>query len=126
MNGEALSQVGGSHDNDVEDRRLDLHCRQVAPGPLTNCIWSGFANALDFPLFFQCPPNFVMAGIYSVFDNVGFDRQFDLLCCDYAELCARNCRLSEYANDFDQGMEFTIPPGTAIIGAYSFHRNFYE
>lgn len=63
------------HDNRKEDRRWDFRCRDtftVTP----SCFDSGYVNDFDLTLNFQCPSNYVIAGMSSYHDNRKEDRRY--------------------------------------------------
>lgn len=120
----AFYRVRSYHQNCQEDRIWDWYCRRVVKsGYFSQCTWTSYQNNFDQPLFFRCPPNQVMRGVYSYHDNGREDRRWRFMCCKANKHYTRNCKISNYVNSWDGDMDFNAGNDYAIVGAFSYHDN---
>ncbi|KAK3767606.1 hypothetical protein RRG08_003867 [Elysia crispata] len=126
--GEVLSDVYSIHSNDYEDRKSRLSCRPVPSGAAPgNCTWTkSYINEYDAPVFFMCPPNEVLAGIESKFNDVDSDRRFKFQCCQYPGYKTSECELTGYLNDFDEVVKYKASNDVVLTGWFSYHDNGFE
>ncbi|CAG5115565.1 unnamed protein product [Candidula unifasciata] len=59
----------------------------------------------------------------SYHDNSFEDRRFMVRCCRVSGSPTRDCYKTSFVNDWDGEMDFHVPVGQAIKGAYSVHDN---
>ena len=125
-NQQGIYRVKSRHSNSKEDRQWEWHCRQTAMTKFDKATWKGYVNDFDKPMFFNCPVNHFICGVESYHKNSKEDRRWKFKCCQSPYHYTRNCGLSEYANDWDRSMYYTVPSNGVITGVYSYHSNSKE
>ncbi|XP_046350165.2 hemagglutinin/amebocyte aggregation factor-like [Haliotis rufescens] len=124
--GTSLSSIYSEHSNYREDRRWSLACART--GATASCAWSpsqsdSYANNYDELLLFQCPDQGVITGIDSRHSNSREDRQFKFRCCTIPDVMLTECTYTAWQNDYDKTMDFKVPAGKVLRGAFSLHNN---
>ena len=120
--GRPISRVWGHHDNGKEDRIYCYSCDQTAP-TASSCYTTGYVNNYNYAVAYQCSPNYYIAGVTSVHDNGYEDRRFSFQCCKNTGNCTTQCSLAGPENKFDGNMDYRVPQGYVVIGAFSWHSN---
>lgn len=105
------------------DRRFQFICKNIASIPFSKCHWTGWQNAWDEPLLFQCPTDYVMSGVYSIHDNGKEDRLWKFKCCKACGHKTQSCQLSGFINNWRAFINHRAPSGKVYVGAFSFHDN---
>ncbi|KAK3790556.1 hypothetical protein RRG08_060603 [Elysia crispata] len=122
--GKVLTRLYSVHSNRREDRRWDFTCSSPPAGANpTSCYWTGYVNYWDEPLSFQCSSNHIIAGVNSYHSNRREDRRFKFKCCSDSGYTTRSCYLTGYINAWDSTLDYTVPSGKVLTGAYSVHSN---
>ncbi|XP_046585281.1 hemagglutinin/amebocyte aggregation factor-like [Haliotis rubra] len=124
--GTSLSSIYSEHDNKKEDRRWSLACART--GASESCAWTpsqsdSYANNYDGLLLFQCSGQGVITGIDSRHSNRREDRQFKFRCCAIPNVVLTECTYTGWQNDYDRPMDFKVPAGKVLRGAFSLHDN---
>ena len=119
--GNSIDRVWGHHDNHHEDRIYCYRCRSN-PGSLSNWYWTGYVNEWDNAVATQCRNDYYIAGVRSTHDNKKEDRRFNFKCCKNSGQCTRRCNLDGPMNNWDGKMNYELPAGQVIVGAFSWHR----
>ncbi|XP_022295388.1 hemagglutinin/amebocyte aggregation factor-like [Crassostrea virginica] len=121
-----ISQIVSIHDNNKEDRLFDFGCRLVdglVSGPIS-CRISEYVNNFDEPVLYACPNGGYLNGVYSVHDNVPEDRKFKFRCCTpMSGYYHKNCMWTDWANNWDRRLDYSVPSGYVIMGVKSIHDN---
>jgi len=73
-----------------------------------------------------CLPNYYITGVQSTHDNGNEDRRFAFKCCRHTGQYIDNCYFDGPANSFDGAMNYFVPTGQVIVGAFSWHNNRHE
>ena len=121
--GDYLRRLKSTHDNGKEDRRWEFICGRTANLPAGNdCEWSGYLNNWDERVLVNCRNGGVIAGMESDHNDRAEDRRFKFRCCNF-NYKPINCYWSNYTNQWDENMDYTVPVGKLVTGAFSFHRN---
>ncbi|BFZ22663.1 hypothetical protein BsWGS_25702 [Bradybaena similaris] len=120
-----FSFIGSIHSNPYEDRRWEFRCRP-ARGATSNCHWTNYVNEFEQPVLYNCPGDEVLHGMMSYHHDGPQDRRFMFQCCDVAYRYPRTCSYTIYVNYLNHPMNYHVPVGMAIKGAYSYHDNSYE
>ncbi|XP_031553532.1 hemagglutinin/amebocyte aggregation factor-like [Actinia tenebrosa] len=126
---ESIWNIQSAHENHHDDRVWGYHCRHN-PYITTTCAWSlpnnQYLNDYNGNVNFICPRNGYIEGMHAnTFSNVYNDRRFDFKCCDGTRL-RRNCKWTSYVNNWDGDMNYDVPSGYYLAGAYSYHINDYQ
>lgn len=87
---------------------------------------SDYVNDFEQQVLYNCPRDEVLHGMMSYHNDGPEDRRFMLQCCDVTYRYTRNCAYTEYVNSLDRPMNYHVPEGKAIKGAYSVHDNTSE
>ncbi|XP_040201655.1 hemagglutinin/amebocyte aggregation factor-like [Rana temporaria] len=121
---QSISIVISQHDNRHEDRVWDFACQNTFS--TASCSWTGYVNDFDQEFSFICPFGSVISGMQSYHDNKREDRRWSFLCCQGENQVTRNCKWSDYANNFDAYLRWDAPFNTFLTGAHSYHDNSKE
>lgn len=123
--GQVISRLESEHSDTFQDRRWYAECSTPAIGKATNCYWNGvgYVNDWDDMMLYQCPENKVLSGIAGISNNHFKDRRYKFYCCEIPGSVAHSCWYTDYQNDLNKMMDFKVPFGWAIKGAFSHHRN---
>ena len=118
--GEALYRVQSRHSNSKEDRRWKWQCKRVVPGAMSNCNWTDwsiYGQQFDF----QCNDEDykVMSGVRSVHSNQKGGRKWSFYCCKSTRFCPRQCRWSNYINNWGGYMHYIAPNNRIFTGVMS-------
>lgn len=127
--GEFLSYVSSQHDNQYEDRVWDFACRDLPIAGLEIiglCDWTEFVNDWDQPARFECPREGFIAGIESEHHNYVEDRRFKYKCCEAKGTVTHSCFLTDWENDWEELLNYTVPVGKVMKGMHSEHDNSKE
>ncbi|KAL8591017.1 hypothetical protein ACOMHN_021782 [Nucella lapillus] len=126
--GQFLSHINSIHHNHYEDRRWNFGCSPLPLGEAIsrNCSWTGYVNAFDQPLTFQCPADGFITGMDSVHDNHYEDRRFKFQCCQAPDAIPHACYFTDWENSFDGILDFRVPQDKILRGINSYHQNHYE
>ncbi|KAK0046707.1 dermatopontin [Biomphalaria pfeifferi] len=112
-----LMYLSSIHDNAREDRIWEMYCRTAKFKDY--CIQSDYVNDFDATFNYTCPGNKVLTGISSYHENTREDRRFRFVCCRASDKLVRDCRSTDFVNDFDQKLTLFVPEGQAIKSIYS-------
>ncbi|GFN99551.1 hemagglutinin/amebocyte aggregation factor [Plakobranchus ocellatus] len=125
--GEILKSLYSVHNNHKEDRRWKFSCG-AAPGGASpqTCYWTGYENYWDEPMSFQCPSDYVLAGLQSYHSNKREDRRFRFKCCKDSGFRTYSCGMTSYINDWDKVLDYKVPNGHVLTGVSSYHSNHRE
>lgn len=123
--GHSINHIWGVHSNRHEDRKYCYGCRSNSRSA-SHCYQTGYVNTWDQPVAKLCNPDYYIAGVRSYHHNRYEDRRFDYKCCRNTGQCARNCRLFGPANSFDGSMNFQLGTNQVLVGAFSWHHDYYE
>uniref|UniRef100_A0A672RW19 Si:dkey-14d8.6 n=1 Tax=Sinocyclocheilus grahami TaxID=75366 RepID=A0A672RW19_SINGR len=77
------------------------------------CFLSPYINEFDIEFSFQCPAQYVIAGMSSYHSNHHEDR------------CG-NSQWSLYVNSFEEDFQWTVPPHNVLVGVECYHQDFQE
>ncbi|KAI8750480.1 dermatopontin [Biomphalaria glabrata] len=105
------------HENRYEDRIWEIYCRSTDLGDL--CVQSGYVNEFDATIDYTCPGNKILTGISSYHDNSKEDRRFKFTCCRGTKYLLRDCRSTDFVNDWDNKLTLFVPEGQAIRSVYA-------
>ena len=120
-------RVKSEHFNFHKDRRWQFFCRAVSDSSFEDAYWSGYVHEFDKPILFMCHPNYYVCGAKSDYKYFYGDRRWNFRCCRSENHFTKNCDLSEYVNDFDKPMEYSVIGAERVItGVFSYHNNFFE
>ncbi|KAK3804421.1 hypothetical protein RRG08_006720 [Elysia crispata] len=122
---QVIKSVYSVHENHFEDRRWKFDCVPPPSGAVPkNCEWTDdYVNDWDEAITFMCPPNQLLAGVYSVHNNDFEDRQMKFKCCKDSNYKTYSCELSDYLNEYDEVLDYNVPNGFVLTGWYSVHSN---
>ncbi|GFR94794.1 hemagglutinin/amebocyte aggregation factor [Elysia marginata] len=126
--GEVIKSIYSVHDDSTQDRRFKFGCgpppKKVEP---IKCEWTeGFVNHWDGPVMFMCPPNHLVAGVSSVHDNNYQDRRMKFKCCRKPSFRTQSCYFTDYLNNWNDPLDYTVPSGRVLAGWLSVHDNSAE
>jgi len=119
--GESVSRIQSVHDNGKEDRRWRVDCQNT--GATDDCVWTADLNGWDEDIFYLCQDNRVITGWASRHNNGKEDRIFQVQCCRKPNTPPSNCVLTNWANDWDQKMDFQTGANKGITAMFSVHDN---
>ncbi|XP_063785030.1 hemagglutinin/amebocyte aggregation factor-like isoform X2 [Pseudophryne corroboree] len=119
---QSISLIISNHDNTYEDRVWDFSCKNTFNNPAT-CAWTNYVNCFDDEFTFVCPFGSVLSGMQSYHDNNTEDRRWKFYCCQGEVPVSRNCKWSDYVNDFDEYLRWDAPTNQYLTGAQSYHDN---
>ncbi|GFR94774.1 hemagglutinin/amebocyte aggregation factor [Elysia marginata] len=125
---QVIHSVYSIHDSTKEDRRWKFGCSPT-PGDAKpkKCEWTeNFVNHLDGPVMFLCPANYLIAGVASVHDNAAEDRRMKFKCCRRPGYKTKSCEMTDYLNNWDDPLNYTVPNGKVLAGWMSVHDNSKE
>ncbi|XP_048012784.1 hemagglutinin/amebocyte aggregation factor-like isoform X2 [Megalobrama amblycephala] len=122
--GQSISSIKSMHHNYYEDRQWDLGCKDSSIS--TECFLSHYVNNFDQEFTFQCPTNYVIAGMHSFHHNYYEDRRWQFYCCKSKCEVSSNCQWTSYVNDFDETFHWYVPYHQVLVGAGSYHHNYYR
>ncbi len=105
------------------DRQFQFLCKPIATVNLKHCSWTHYVNQWDGPLLFQCPADYVMAGVKSVHNNQKEDRLWKFKCCKAPCYQTKSCNLSPFINSYRSMINYKAPAKKVFVGAFSFHDN---
>ena len=118
-----MFKVLSVHSDVKEDRVWNWKCRRVVKWGRPKCKQTNPVNNFDEPMFFMCGKNQYIGGVDSYHDDQAQDRRWSFSCCSARKHITASCRITEYANDFDQPMNFEAGRGEVITGVLSYHDN---
>ncbi|XP_053318099.1 hemagglutinin/amebocyte aggregation factor-like [Spea bombifrons] len=122
QNHQSINLIISIHDNGKEDRMWDFGCQNTFSRPGT-CSWTNYVNNFDEQIAFTCPFGSVLSGMDSYHDNGKEDRRWKFLCCQGEVPVTRNCKWSDYVNEFDQYLRWDAPVNHHLVGTRSYHDN---
>ncbi|XP_072001336.1 hemagglutinin/amebocyte aggregation factor-like [Engystomops pustulosus] len=118
----SIGTVTSNHDNKHEDRVWDFNCKNTFSKAAT-CSWSGDVNHFDKQFQYLCPNGAVISGMGSYHDNKKEDRRWKYLCCFGEKKVQKNCKWTNYVNDFDKYLKWNVPSDRFLVGVDSYHDN---
>ena len=121
----AFYAVKSFYDVNIVDRDLDFSCKNLNAA-LYPCHLTNYVNDWEQPVIFQCPANYVAAGVDSYFSSYAGDRRWRFYCCRADGYHTRNCALTDYINDWNGLMDYQAPDGKFFVGFYSYYDNSKE
>ncbi|KAL5005393.1 hypothetical protein ScPMuIL_018849 [Solemya velum] len=88
----------------------------------------GWLNDMDGYLSFTCANQaHYVSRISSMHSNHAEDRQWDFECQPFPSVEGTpTCDWSDYANQFDYWLDFVCQTNSYLVGASSYHNNYYE
>ena len=109
--GEALYRVQSVHSNSKGDRRWMWQCKRIVSGAMFSCYWSEPYTDYGQAFTFQCNETRyeVLSGVRSVHSNQKKDRKWSFYCCKSTRFCPRQCRWSNYINNWGGYMHYIAP-----------------
>ena len=117
-------RVRSQHSNYYEDRLWQWDCHTVAEKSFSGeCYWTGWLNGWDQPVYAQCEPNYILAGVNSYHVNWAEDRRWKIRCCQAENHFTRNCEVSNYLNWYDGWMDYSVSAPKVFTGIFSAHMN---
>lgn len=123
--GEHIANVGSMHSNHHEDRRWDYQCKKLSNSYsgsyFKNCAWSGFVNDFHEMVAFRCPDKGAITGVYSIHDNHKEDRRFSFKCCQVVNYPIKECKFTNYLNEWDGPMNYRVPDRFLLVGFASYY-----
>ena len=122
-NRQGFNRVRSQHSNGPEDRIWQWDCVDVAKSDFTSCYWTGYVNSFDYPMYYQCPSEYIMNGVESYHDNGKEDRRWKFKCCKSLNHFTRNCYLTDYINNWDAVMDYQADNPYIFNGFFSYHDN---
>lgn len=121
----SIYHIVSEHSNSKEDRRFDFDCRQVPSvvGPI-DCSWSGYVNQYDANVLHTCSNGGYLNGVFSIHNNKNEDRRYKFRCCTpRSGYYHKNCKWSNWVNNYDETFSYFVPTGYVIRGVNSIHHN---
>ncbi|XP_075715929.1 hemagglutinin/amebocyte aggregation factor-like [Rhinoderma darwinii] len=123
---ETINSISSEHNSYYEDRVWAFTCKKTLPSA-GQCYWTPhYVNDYDEVLDFICPLGEVLSGMKSENDNYYNDRRWKFSCCRGTSNYIVDCQLSDFVNVFDGRMNFIVPDGYVLVGAFSEHQNYFE
>ena len=100
-----------------------FYCLAISEG-----VYETWDNKYDEPLSFSCYEGHLLRSVESVHNNYYEDRQWRLGCSySVKNPPETTCQgWTNWANGFDNVLNFKCPPNYAIYGVQSYHVNYYE
>lgn len=90
---------------------------------LANVYWQ---NDYDERLKFECPNKQAVQRIRSMYNNYFKDRRWRLDCGTVTNTLYSYCAWTDYLNRFDEPLNYNCPTDQVLIGAKSYHNNWFE
>ncbi|XP_050964307.1 hemagglutinin/amebocyte aggregation factor-like isoform X3 [Labeo rohita] len=88
----------------------------------------GWQNNYDEPLNFKFPPgqsiSYIMRFIWADVDTV-FSHRWQFYCCR-SSCISNNCQWTSHVNWFDETFFWNVPHHNVLVGAGSYHQDFYD
>ena len=112
--GEVLYRVQSVYSNSKGDRRWMWQCKQIVSGATLDCEWSAWSKyGKQVNSYSQCKDAGlegynVLSGVRSVHSNQK-DRKWSFYCCKSTRFCPRQCRWSNYINNWGGYMHYIAP-----------------
>ena len=126
-NREAVNFMHSTHSIQHADRQFDFSCSNVnLKNPIIDCFLSPNPNALDKPVDFVCPDNYVLTGVLSYHSNPHHDRVFAFRCCKSCTSITSDCVTTDYLNSFTKEFTFETSSQRFFVGILSYHSNGYR
>ncbi|KAH9496548.1 hypothetical protein Btru_017237 [Bulinus truncatus] len=122
--GEIINYIHSINSNEYNDRIFDFGCRSLSC--YESCYKSDYVNDFDQPINFTCPGTKVLVGIESYHDDSPEDRRYKFNCCDVSSQPLSDLYTTDYLNDWDGEIKFSVPENYAIKSLYSVHENTFE
>ncbi|XP_005099799.1 hemagglutinin/amebocyte aggregation factor [Aplysia californica] len=123
----SLTTLTSIHDNHHEDRVWNVSCSKMNQTvELTQCEWSVATNDPDGLMEYQCPNNDVITGLSSEWHQRQHDRVFRFRCCKPGLLVTHSCVYTDYINNYDGPLNYTVPDNWYLRGVLSVHSNRHE
>ena len=124
---QGLYRVVSQYSSPTRDRQWQWDCHEVTKTTFTECYWTdNWENVWDEPFFFQCPANYILTGVNSIHSNYYEDRRWKFRCCHAENHFTKNCFASDYINDWNQFIEYSVDQSYVFTGVYSYHVNAKE
>ncbi|RUS86139.1 hypothetical protein EGW08_006087 [Elysia chlorotica] len=125
---ESIGYLYSIHSNTAEDRRWKIACRKPPSGAeVRKCEWTpNYVNQNDRTLLYMCPANYVISGVKSVHSNRDEDRRYKFKCCKDSNYVTTSCTRSDWLNNWDGALDFTVANGRVLTGWFSVHDNSKE
>lgn len=115
----AFNRVRSQHSNLHEDRQWIWDCQNITQIPFTDCYWNGYIDEWDNPIHVQCEPDYVLNGVESFHHNYYEDRQWKIRCCKAPNYFARSCEVSDYVNQYNEYMNYSVDYPRVFTGMFS-------
>uniref|UniRef100_A0A4W5N5M8 Hemagglutinin/amebocyte aggregation factor-like n=1 Tax=Hucho hucho TaxID=62062 RepID=A0A4W5N5M8_9TELE len=122
---QSISHIKSQHDNFYEDRVWDFECKDTFVSE-PECHWSPYVNDFQQEFSFKCPKNYVLTGMSSYHSNDHEDRRWKFYCCRVNSYCNQDCQWTPYVNYFDEVISWQVPGLNYLVGAGSYHSNYYK
>ena len=119
--GEALYRVQSVHSNIKGDRRWMWQCKQIVSGVTLECeSWTDYKYGYGIDFEFKCDDNqAILSGVKSVHSNPAEDRRWKFYCCKSDRFCPKQCRWSNYINNWGGYMHYIAPHIRIFTGVKS-------
>ncbi|XP_072006668.1 hemagglutinin/amebocyte aggregation factor-like [Engystomops pustulosus] len=124
-NQETIDSISSIHSDKYEDRVWAFSCKRNLPIS-GRCYWTPYVNDYDGLLNYNCPLGEALSGLHSEHDTYYHDRRWKFYCCGTNVKYIAGCQGTDYVNGFDSEMNFTVPDGYVLVGAFSEHKNYFE
>ncbi|GFS03871.1 hemagglutinin/amebocyte aggregation factor-like [Elysia marginata] len=102
------------------DRQWVLDCRPEGASA-THCTWSDYVNIWNEDYSYNCPNHHIIAGIQSFHCTNFEDRQFQFYCCAHSNLVTTSCEWTDFLNDLNGNLEYSVQARKALVGVSSEH-----
>ena len=123
--GETLYRVQSVHSNSKGDHRWMWQCKRIVSGAMFKCRWSAWSEyGKQVDSDSQCKDTGVvgyevLSGMKSVHSNQVEDRKWSFYCCTSTRFCPRQCRWSNYINNWGGYMHYIAPHIRVFTGVKS-------
>ncbi|XP_050964306.1 hemagglutinin/amebocyte aggregation factor-like isoform X2 [Labeo rohita] len=112
------------HHDFYEDRLWAFSCKPTI-NPSGDCFFSSYINNFDQAFSFACPPHYAIAGMNSYHSIFYEDRRWQFYCCR-SSCISNNCQWTSHVNWFDETFFWNVPHHNVLVGAGSYHQDFYD
>ncbi|KAM8867015.1 uncharacterized protein ACB058_005156 [Synchiropus picturatus] len=116
-----VSQIRSTHSEVDNERLWHIECRPVDFN--LTCSWASFLNMNEMDLFFNCPEDQLLAGVFSEFVMELGDRRWAFLCCSAPNLGTTDCQQSPIVNYWNEDFTWNVPGLNYLTGVQTHGRN---
>ncbi|XP_072001358.1 hemagglutinin/amebocyte aggregation factor-like [Engystomops pustulosus] len=122
---ETIDSINSTHSDRYEDRVWAFSCKRNLPKS-GQCYWTPYVNDYDGLLNYNCPLGEALSGLQSEYKTYYQDRRWKFYCCETNVQYIVGCQETVYVNGFDSEMNFKVPDGYVLVGAFSELNNYFE